>query len=586
MFFKKKTIRSKRGFLVVTFLMLLLDISFANKSYAAIVIPPSADASRFHQGKGIPSSEDFSYNIGDSVKSFVIPAQAMPENAKDIKFEFKKIELVDLTAYKCKDLVTIWDKDIDKTISLARVYEIAAQITAKYRADGYFLSRAYVPAQSIENGKIKIAIIEGYISILDFAGDLPENRDPLEVFCYKVTGQKPLNINTLERQILLLNDISDINFTAVLKAAPTKDARDQFQVHLIVKGERDKTKENKWVDTYLSYDNSGSRYMGPSVVNAQFKLLKGMPEFHQAMISLSATPELEELKAFAFEDAYPLNYDGLSLAISGGYTDGAPGYNLEVNEVESQTVMASIELKWAAIRSRVENLTFSTALDLTNSKIDALGTPLSEDRIRSASVKVHADNQDSFRGVTIIEGIIKQGLEILNSSEKGDADLSRDGGRPDFLLYEASLYRLQNIVGDLNVQMGVAGQFTTNKLLSSQQFGYGGKDFGRAYDSSEIIGDKGISAMIEIQYNRKVFSDQYQLQQFAFYDIGKVWNVDEGAAGQASGASAGFGVRVKTENNINTSLTVAQPLTRHVASPQMGLSNKAPRFLFSASVLF
>lgn len=579
----KKKISTKNNvvFLVLAFLMFVLEVSFANNAYAAIVIPPSADTSRINADKKIPSLD---YNIGDSVRTFSIPVQVMPENAKDIKFELKQIKLEGATKYTQQEFSNFWKKDISKKVSLLRVYEIAAEITARYRADGYFLSRAYVPAQSIENGIVKIAVVEGYVSNLDFFGDLPENRDPLEVFCVRVTSPKPLNIKTLERQILLLNDLSNTKFTAVLKAVPIKESSDQYSVALVVTGE--KNKEDKWADTYLSYDNGGSRYMGPSVLNAHFSILKGMPEFHKVMISLSATPELEELKAFAFEDVYPLNYDGLSLAISGGYTDGAPGYNLTANEVESKTVMASIELKWAAIRSRAENLTFATSFDLTNSTIDALGTPLSEDRIRSTSLKVHTDIQDSFKGVTVFDGSIKKGLEILDSSDAGDADLSRNNGRPDFLLYEASLYRLQNIVGDLNVQMGVAGQFTVDPLLSSQQFGYGGKDFGRAYDSSEIIGDKGVSAMVEVQYNRSILSDKYHLQQFAFYDIGKVWNVNEGASGQASGASAGFGVRVKTENNINTSLTIAQPLTRHVASPKLGLSNKAPRFLFSASVMF
>ena len=60
---------------------------------------------------------------------------------------------------------------IGKTVKVEKLYEAARIITDKYRKDGYFLSQALVPDQTIADGYYRIRIIEGYVSDVLIQGD-------------------------------------------------------------------------------------------------------------------------------------------------------------------------------------------------------------------------------------------------------------------------------------------------------------------------------------------------------------------------------------------------------------------------------
>ena len=118
---------------------------------AAQTIPGSADVTRLQndfENRNNPP------RIPESPAPFATPqsappSEAVPENADSITFTLRGIELQGVSVYKPRELEGLWRNDIGKTVSLKRVYDIAAAITARYRADGYFLSRAYIPAQEI-----------------------------------------------------------------------------------------------------------------------------------------------------------------------------------------------------------------------------------------------------------------------------------------------------------------------------------------------------------------------------------------------------------------------------------------------------
>lgn len=52
---------------------------------------------------------------------------------------------------------------VGKTLGLEGLREAAAQVTALYRARGYLVARAYLPAQDIQNGQVVVAVSEGVI---------------------------------------------------------------------------------------------------------------------------------------------------------------------------------------------------------------------------------------------------------------------------------------------------------------------------------------------------------------------------------------------------------------------------------------
>ena len=118
-------------------------------------------------------------------------------------------------------------------------------------------------------------------------------------------------------------------------------------------------------------------------------------------------------------------------------------------------------------------------------------------------------------------------------------------------------------------------------MLSSEEVGYGGKNIGRAYDASEITGDKGIMGSIELRYYDVPNISEAIIQPYIFYDIGKVWHNDNTAKNQASAASAGGGVRLShKKSGLSAEGIVAMPLTKNQATPIIYSDPSKPRLLF------
>jgi len=548
----------------------------------AQIVPPSADISRIGKEEKDFIFDNPKFSKDNSVENKEGSIQVKPENAASIKFVLSKLIVKNISVYKDDEIAVIWNDYIGKEVSLDVIYDIALKITNKYRQDGYFLSKAFVPAQTIDEGIVIIDVVEGIVGRIDFIGDMPENGGPMCEFYKNIDNGKPLNINQLERRLLITEDLSRGKYKAILNAMDKEIKRCEGDIVVVIKGEKEQSSDK--VRKYISFDNSGSRYVGPYILTGQIDVFNVFNEFDKTSILIKGTPDAEELNGASIEHSTPINYDGLNLVVNASYSIGNPGYLLTSSEIESKTISFSTDLLWKVLRSRNKNINISAGVELSNSKTDALGTLLSDDNVRNVRLRAHYDAIDSYNGMTTFDGSIKQGLNLLGASRTGDANLSRNSAESDYTIIEASAYRLQNINNDFNLMLGFSGQFTENPLLSSLQYGYGGMTFGRAYDSSEVVGDKGISAMVEVRYNVKTGSDDYKIQPFAFYDIGKAWDIANDTT--ASGASVGLGTRFKYKTVTNASITAAKPLTKSMSDPQFGMSKNGPKFLFSIAHSF
>ena len=114
---------------------------------------------------------------------------------------------------------------LNRQVTLEVVYDIAKRITAKYGADGYVLSRAIVPPQELTPGgaTIRIQVIEGYVSRVEWPREkLARYRDFFTDYTAKIIADRPTNIRTLERYLLLANDLPGLKFTTTLQASKTE----------------------------------------------------------------------------------------------------------------------------------------------------------------------------------------------------------------------------------------------------------------------------------------------------------------------------------------------------------------------------
>lgn len=495
------------------------------------------------------------------------PQSQPPEQAKSIKFVLKNVKVEGVTVYKGDELASIYNDDLGKTITLDKVWAIAYAITQRYRTDGYFLTRAYVPAQEVGDGRVVIRVVEGYISDVEFANPEIAKSSIVQDIIGNITSERPTRIETLERQHLLLTDVPGLaNYQGTL--VPIKGGK-EGAVKLVF-SERKEAKRN----AFINFDNYGSQYLGPQELSAGWK--GELIPMQATSVTGAVSVPTKELGAINATHTIPLTPE-LSLEMSAGYTRSEPGFRLEPQDIKSKAVNAGIGVNYQAIRQRRENLKLSAMLDARNSHSTILGTELSKDKIRAVRLKAAYDKTDNWQGYNIANVTLSHGIGGLGASDANDLNLSRAGAKPDFTKLEIDLKRLQYIDADWGALLSLSGQKASGSLYSSEEFGYGGQTFGRAYDQSEVSGDDGVAAGIELRYQTLPSWQGIGFTPYGFYDIGRAWNDNLGQKSVIDASSAGAGVRMNHENGLSGTLQLAFPLTKNVDAPLYGQNGANPR---------
>ena len=191
--------------------------------------------------------------------SEVTPNISVPQTAIAGKlaqqFTLKRVELSDVTVYPAGTFDKIWQGDVGKTITLAQAREIAREITARYRTDGYVLSQAVIPNQDLTTGTLKIRMVEGFVDKVYVENDRPnsDRRHLIEGYAHKINQMRPLNTKTLERYMLVGSRSSGCDGARHHPPSPnTFGAAD-----LVIKV------SNKVWEGSATLDNRGNKFIGP-----------------------------------------------------------------------------------------------------------------------------------------------------------------------------------------------------------------------------------------------------------------------------------------------------------------------------------
>ena len=496
-----------------------------------------------------------------------------PEGTEQITFVLNHVQFEGVTVFDHQQLEQLYKEYLGTEVTLSTAWKIANALTQQYRENGYFLSRAYVPLQEIEYGIVKIQAVEGYVDNVDYDDKTIERSRIIDDIINSLMAERPLKQQTVENNLLLLNDLPGLSFRAIFQES--KNPQTPGAVNLLI------VPAHEDGNGFLSFDNYGSRFLGPFEATASYQY-DFIPQQETTITVIGAQP-ISELQYIGISQKAPI-FKNFSIIAMASFTKAEPGYNLEFLDVESESTNLGIVLEYDAIRQRDENLTFKLSLDGKNTNTDIVDTALTRDRVRALRFSSTWDINDDWDGRNYANVTFSHGLDILSASQRGEFTNSRFQAAPDFRKIEYYVSRTQAITPDWGAVFASSGQYSPDTLFSSEEFGYGGQNFGRAYDSSEITGDKGVAASVELRFFGLSPYDILSFVPYTFYDIGKVWNNDTGSVG-ISGSSAGIGVRLQSELGLAGNLSVAKPLTKPASAPQSS-DAKNPRYLLQFMYIF
>ena len=179
------------------------------------------------------------------------PMQALPGGAASVKVDAFTIvgnRVIDSTL-----LQALVQPDQGKTLSLGELDAIATRLTRYYRANGYFVARAYIPAQEVTGGQLTIRVVEGNYGQFVLANHSRVRDDIVQGLLDDIKGRDIVSLDTLERAMLIINDTPGVKVVRADVMPGEKVGTSDFAIG---------TEATPAYNGYALIDNYGSTYTG------------------------------------------------------------------------------------------------------------------------------------------------------------------------------------------------------------------------------------------------------------------------------------------------------------------------------------
>ncbi len=475
------------------------------------------------------------------------PAGALTASGEPA-FVLRGVTLEGATAIAPATLAPLWAPLLGQPVSLETLNNLADRITAAYRAEGYLLSQAVLPEQTIADGAVRILVIEGFIATLGVEGGAANQQATAARLFAPTAADRPLRLTTLERSVLLSRDTFGGSVETVLEPSPATFAAADLTVLL----------EPDPFTGFAAADNRGSRLYGPLTVTAGGSAYNrlGLDERLDALVAGAPNGDLAYGQALI---DLPLPVftgtilDGArleaSVDASRGEPDlaksGTPDLTVTTNE---KNLRAGLIVPF--IRTRSQNLYGRLGLDWQQSdSVTGFGPSetTSTDRLLVLRARLTWDRADRFGGVSLVDVGIRQGLDAAG------ADIEAEGpaaGDPTFTLGTLTLSRLQRLgQGDWSLYAEAIGQLAANVLPNSERFALGNATIGRGFAPGNTSGDSGWGGRLELRrtLSGAAFKGQVEaMELYAFSDYGRAFDRSTAHDGETAEdlGSVGIGARI------------------------------------------
>ena len=463
------------------------------------------------------------------------------------------VEVEGVTAYPQPEIAQLAAGLVGPAVPLPQIDAARQAILQHYRTDGYVLTT--VSANLDNSGRLRFVVTEGRIASVKLDGDIGPAGTQVLRFLNRLTEQQPIDSVTLERYLLLAQDVPGVSLRAVLEPATDTPGA----LNLIAQVSRQNISGLATVDN-RAFDQTG-------------------PVEALGVLDFNSFSEFGEKTEISYYHSFPnsqnfgqastemfLGGSGLKGKVYGGYGTTVPTGSLGQQGYNGTTTVFGASLAYPVIRSRQQTLNVGLAFDALDSDIsvEPQGTPRTQasyDALRIMRLGADYALSDLLFGadrsaVNLLSLRISEGMKLLGATTNGDVRTSpRVGEQTGFtkITFEAS--RTQTLFtpweGATIGLMGLlTGQWSPNILPPAEQFYLGGARFTRGYYAGQVPGDKALAATVELQLNTgfetTVFEKSLDIstQFYLFYDWGETWqnlNTDHNAMIN----SAGGGVRAQ-----------------------------------------
>lgn len=377
---------------------------------------------------------------------------------------------------------------IGRDLSFGELQQAAGRITAYYRTRGYVLARAYLPHQDVENGVVRIAVVEGRYGNIELHNGTRVLDRALRQPLGALQPGEIVRAGDLERSLTLLDEMPGVSAKGTLRPGAEPGTTD-----LVIDADR-----GPLANGSIELDNFGDpltgryRATGSLDINAPLRLgdrfsLRGLTSnmdqrYYRAAYQLPVGPASTRV-GVAYSD---MNYRiGGSLKVL-GYRGSASVRSAFVTQPLVRSRRASANLQFTYENKQLHD-NYGVFQVVGDKHVDLW------------SFGISGNSQDDWFGggrngfsATVATGRLR-GNDALKMNP-----IAKTHGA--FTKLNINALRLQALGARLQLFTQFGAQLASRNLDASEKFSLGGPYGVRAYALGAGNGDQGWQASAELRY--------------------------------------------------------------------------------------
>lgn len=473
-------------------------------------------------------------NQGEVTDNAVKPAE--PSTSDNITVDVTQFLFTHSDILQEQELRNVAAKFEGKRLSIKEIYQMIDEINALYKTKKFVTAKAVLPPQRIENGIVKIQLIEGRLGVYQMEGN-QHTSDHYITDRLKMKNGDLLDLGQLQNDIFHFNNTNDIVMRAELRPGEKPGTTD-----CVLRVQE----PDEW-QASLFTDNAGREESGL---------------YRTGMV-------LSNNSLFGHREALVLNPTWTRGTMAGSASFTMPvdtwGTRVGVSYSKNQTNIISGPYE---------------ALDIDGESSDigvSLTSPLFLDAKRKIDgyIEFHSKKSDtSFFGNNLLDTKTRtltagESFRVVSDKTIWYSQLSATGVSSTqqdnytdkhFSRYNLSVIRQQEVSKDTSLIWRLSAQLSPDaQLPSTEQFSLGGMSSVKGFEESLVSGDQGY--YLGVEYNFPLCRADNALKGLLFLDNGSAYNkYENGVRTEDHLTSAGVGLIINHSPDVFAKIVVGVPI--------------------------
>jgi hemolysin activation/secretion protein len=442
--------------------------------------------------------------------------------------------------------------------------EAARELESAFIAAGHSFHRVTLPQQTLEGGRVDLEVVVLTLDNVDVTGNSHFTNENIKASLPGLTSGSTPDVRELSRELSIANNHPAKDITLRLKASPQPG---RIDAELAVEDER------PW-QVFTILNNTGTDETGEFRWSGVYQ--HSNITSHDDSLTLSYTTSPGH-----FDDVvqYGANYQLPIYALSGIVSLYFSGSDVDSGRIEEvfdvsgagQFFGGNYTHMFHNIDNYRHQLIVGIDDKLFENDIAFLNSPIGVD-VRSRPLSFTYAGQWRFTQASLNFNV--DYVHSLGGGSKNDDvtyALSRFGAEQDWQAFRFGVDGTYVFDNQWSVNAIVRGQYTSEPLISGEQFGLGGANSIRGFDERVATGDKGVRVTLQT-YTPALF---YNIRLLGFVEGGTV-SLEDVPLGQADSetlVSIGVGARWSWSDNFSVSLDYAHEVNDVRANAASGVNS-------------